>query len=64
MAYTERIQATIDHIELHLDRNISLQELAKIACFSEYHYHRVFQSMVGETVMEYIRKRRLCRKRC
>lgn len=34
-------------------------ELAEIACFSPFHYHRVFQTMVGESVMDYVRKRRL-----
>jgi AraC family transcriptional regulator len=59
MEYRERIQATIDYIEEHLSETISLCELAELACFSEFHYHRMFQWMVGVTVMDYIRKRRL-----
>ncbi|MCP4633439.1 MAG: helix-turn-helix domain-containing protein, partial [candidate division Zixibacteria bacterium] len=29
------------------------------ACFSPYHFHRIFSGMVGETVKEYIRRLRL-----
>jgi AraC family transcriptional regulator len=57
--YTARIQAIIDYIEEHLSQELTLVGLAKRACFSEYHFHRVFLAYVGESVMEYIRKRRL-----
>lgn len=59
MNYREKIQATIDYIEEHLNETISLCDLAGLACFSEFHYHRMFQWMVGVPVMDYIRKRRL-----
>lgn len=64
MGYHRRIQKTIDYIERHLDEPLTLQELAKIAEFSEFHYLRVFQTMVGDTVMEYVRKRRLAVAAC
>ncbi|CAM3057537.1 AraC family transcriptional regulator [Paenibacillus sediminis] len=56
-----RIQLTLDYIEDHLSESISLTDLAKIASYSEYHYHRMFQQFVGEPVMSYMRKRRLSR---
>ncbi|PLT28050.1 AraC family transcriptional regulator [Peribacillus deserti] len=34
-------------------------KLAEVACFSPFHFHRVFQVMVGVSVMDYVRKRRL-----
>ena len=55
----ERIKKTLDHIETHLTEELSLDELAQIACFSKFHYHRLFVALIGETVMDYIRKRRL-----
>ncbi|WP_123041848.1 AraC family transcriptional regulator [Cohnella candidum] len=61
MGYHLRIQKTIEFIEGHLDEPLKLAELAEIAGFSEFHYHRVFLSMVGDPVMEYVRKRRLAR---
>jgi AraC family transcriptional regulator len=33
--------------------------LAGVACFSPYHFHRVFRGMVGEPVAEYVRRLRL-----
>ncbi|MBW5447155.1 helix-turn-helix domain-containing protein [Cohnella sp. CFH 77786] len=61
MGYHRRIQKTIDHIEARLDEPLTLRGLAETAGFSDFHFHRVFQSMVGDSVMEYVRKRRLAR---
>ncbi|WNB91104.1 AraC family transcriptional regulator [Bacillus sp. NEB1478] len=59
MNYEVCIQKTLDYIEENLHERITLEELAELACFSPFHYHRVFHFLVGETVMEYVRKRRL-----
>ncbi|WP_456278666.1 AraC family transcriptional regulator [Bacillus sp. AK128] len=59
MEYEVCIQRTLDYIEGNLNSPITLVELAEVACFSPFHFHRVFQTMVGESVMDYIRKRRL-----
>jgi AraC family transcriptional regulator len=59
--YYVQIQKTLDYIEDHLSGPLSVECLARVACFSEFHFHRVFQTMVGEAVMEYVRKRRLAR---
>lgn len=59
MDYVVCIQRTLDYIEGNLHEQISLEKLAEVACFSPFHYHRVFQVMVGESVMDYVRKRRL-----
>lgn len=42
-----------------LDGPLDLDELAQVACFSPYHFHRVFTGMVGEGVMEHLRRLRL-----
>jgi AraC family transcriptional regulator len=47
------------HIQGRLDEELSLGELARIAHFSPYHFHRVFRGMVGETVKEHVRRLRL-----
>jgi AraC family transcriptional regulator len=57
--YLKQIQATIDYVEAYLAEELSLSRLAQVAMLSDYHFHRVFQTMVGDTVMEYVRKRRL-----
>jgi AraC-like DNA-binding protein len=59
MDYKEKIQTSIEYIEKNLSEKILLENLAKQTFFSKYHYHRVFHELVGETVMAYIRKRRL-----
>jgi AraC family transcriptional regulator len=59
--YHIQIQKTIEFIEEHMSDNLSLTRLSRIACFSKYHFHRVFQTMVGDSVMEYVRKRRLAK---
>jgi AraC family transcriptional regulator len=59
MDYEVCIQRTLDYIEENLHERITLEELAELACFSPFHYHRVFHFLVGESVMDYVRKRRL-----
>jgi len=49
----------IDYINQNLDRSPSLDELSRIACFSSFHFHRIFVSVVGETVLAYTNRLRL-----
>src|SRR5581483_703519 len=58
-AYKERILRVLVYIQDHLDEAISLEELAALAHFSPHHFHRIFRGMVGESVMEHIRRLRL-----
>lgn len=59
MDYIERIQAAIDFIEERLFEDVELSQVSSAIGFSEYHFHRVFQGMLGESVAAYMRKRRL-----
>lgn len=59
MDYLMKIQDAVSFIENNLTENISLDMLAKRAGFSPYYFHRLFQSFVGEAVMEYVRRKRL-----
>lgn len=58
-SYQERILKVLLYIQNNLDQDLSLAELAEVACFSPYHFHRVFRGMVGEPVAEYVRRLRL-----
>jgi len=58
-SYITSVYRVIDHIERHYDEPLSLESLAVIAGFSKYHFHRIFKSIVGETVAEYIRRVRM-----
>lgn len=59
MTHIEQVQRAIDFIEVHLSDELDIDLIAKEAAFSRWHFQIVFSSMVGETVKEYIRKRRL-----
>lgn len=55
----ERIQAAIEHIEENLQEELPITEISAKACFSAFHFQRLFQAITGFSVQEYIRKRRL-----
>ena len=47
------------HIDAHLGDTLALQSLAEVAHFSPFHFHRVFTAWMGETLGDYLRRRRL-----
>ena len=55
----ERINKVVRHIEQAIDREMSLDELASIACFSPFHFQRVFKEIIGETPKQFIKRLRL-----
>lgn len=57
--YYGRMVKVMLFIEKNLDKELSLDELSSVACFSPYHFHRIFQGMLGESVAEHIRRLRL-----
>lgn len=59
--HAERMNKVIQFIEHNLDTEISVHQLSKIACYSEFHFHRLFRSFVGESIYAY--KKRLLLER-
>lgn len=59
MDYFRLIQNAIDWIEEHLDERVQICDLARAAYCSDAHFSRVFRAIVGLSVMEYVRCRRL-----
>lgn len=57
--YDRRMHRVLDYIDRHLDRQLSLAELADVAHFSAFHFHRMFTAWMGETVADYVRRRRV-----
>ena len=51
----------LQYIELHLEDDLSIKQLADVAGYSEYYFIRLFKSYTNQTVMEYICRRRLIR---
>ena len=59
MNYDDCIKKSIEYIEHNLNNKIELKDLADKVFLSKYHFHRVFHTVVGDSVADYIRKRRL-----
>ena len=57
--YHQRMLRVLVYVQKHLDRDPTLEELAEVACFSPFHFHRIFRGMVGESVRAYVRRLRL-----
>ena len=57
--YKERILRVLTHVQEHLDETLDLEELAQVACFSSFHFHRVFAAMTGETIADHVRRLRM-----
>jgi AraC family transcriptional regulator len=57
--YRQRVLKVQLFIQEHLDEDLALERLARVACFSPYHFHRIFKGVAGEAVNEYVRRLRL-----
>lgn len=57
--YAGRIQRAIDYIEANLTHEVSLQDAAREACWSPFHFMRTFGAIVGSTFRQYVRDRRM-----
>lgn len=57
--YRERVLRVLLHIQEHLDDHLELEDLARVANFSPFHFHRVFRGLVGESLAEHVRRLRL-----
>lgn len=57
--YIKRINRTIDYIEDNLDKSLPLEKIAHIACFSPYHFHRIFSAITGEPLAQFIQRLRI-----
>jgi AraC family transcriptional regulator len=57
--YKECLLRVLVHIQQHLGEPLALEELARMACLSPYHFHHVFTGMLGESLAEHVRRLRL-----
>lgn len=58
-SYNESILKAVAYLEESIQDELTLDELAKKAAFSKFHFTRIFKAITKENVNEYIRKRRL-----
>ena len=57
--YIDRVNRAIDFVVANLDRAHRLDEMAEAACFSPFHFHRIFKAVVGETPNQFVKRLRL-----
>jgi AraC family transcriptional regulator len=57
--YLSRINRVIDYIDSNLEKELHLENLARIASFSPHHFHRIFSALVGEPLNQFIQRIRL-----
>ncbi len=57
--YSSRINRVVDYIEKNIDKDLSLEVLAKVSNFSQFHFHRIFGALVGETLNHFIQRLRI-----
>ena len=59
--YARRFQKVFDYIHTHLDEELSVETLSRVAHFSKFHFHRQFFLFVGLNAARYIQLLRLKR---
>lgn len=57
--YIYRINKVIDYIEKNLDEELTLDILSDVASFSKFHFHRIFTAFIGETLNDFIKRKRI-----
>jgi AraC family transcriptional regulator len=56
--YLERVNRAIDYITNHLSASLKLEDVARVAHFSPFHFHRIFRAIAGETVHDFVKRLR------
>lgn len=54
-----RINRVMDFIDQNLEQPIELKDIAAVANFSPFHFHRIFTFLIGETPTDYIQRLRV-----
>lgn len=57
--YVDRINRAVDYVTQNLAEPLRLEDVAQAACFSPYHFHRIFQVLMGETLTAFVKRVRL-----
>lgn len=61
MNHHKDMQYIIDYIENHLDEELCIDKLSEMAMLSKFYFQRLFYKLVGVTVMEYVKLRRVAK---
>lgn len=55
----ERLDEAMSFIERHLEGDVDIRRASRIATMSEHHFRRVFSTLAGMSLSEYVRRRRM-----
>lgn len=61
MNYLKQVRAGLDYIEVNLEFDLQMSDVANAAGLSQWHFQRIFKALTNETVKVYIRSRRLAK---
>jgi len=59
--YQARMQRVLDYIDRHLDGDLDLETVSRVAAFSKFHFHRQFTATFGLSVHRYVQLARMKR---
>ncbi len=59
--YRSRFRKVLEYIDRHLEDDLTIEHLSKVAAFSKYHFHRQFSELLGISVYKYLQLTRLKR---
>lgn len=59
MEWIQHLNDAINYMEQHLTEDLDLEQLAKVACCSSYHFQRMFSYLADMPLAEYLRRRRM-----
>nr|WP_294811517.1 AraC family transcriptional regulator [uncultured Sphingomonas sp.] len=59
--YQARMQRVLDYIDQHLDEDLDLETVSRIAAFSKFHFHRQFRATFELSVHRYVQLARMKR---
>lgn len=57
--YVRRVNRAVDYITQNLADPLRLEDVARAACFSPCHFHRIFRAAMGETLASFVKRVRL-----
>jgi len=57
--YSQQVQECVSYIEMHSDEPLTLESLAKMVGYSEYHLSRKFKAETGKNIRDYIKYTRI-----
>lgn len=58
-ALINRLSMVLDYLDTHYSENITLEEVASLACFSKFYFTRLFKQYTNQTFYDYLSTKRI-----